>query len=108
MSTVVKVVQPAGILDGPKGNQLRREISDVVESKPNIVLIDLQDVPFMDSSGLGALLSAMKMVRAIGGKLFICSVNPQVKMLFELTKMDRVLESFADKDEFNKVILKTE
>ncbi|MBW4683305.1 MAG: STAS domain-containing protein [Microcoleus vaginatus WJT46-NPBG5] len=108
MSPVVKVVQPSGILDGPKGNQLRREISDVVESKPDIVLIDLQDVPFMDSSGLGALLSAMKMVRTVGGKLFVCSINPQVKMLFELTKMDRVLESFADKDEFNKAILKTE
>jgi anti-anti-sigma factor len=44
-----------------------------------MVLIDFQDVTFMDSSGLGALVLALKTVRAAGGKLFICSVNEQIK-----------------------------
>lgn len=103
----IKVVQPLGILDGNRGNQLRREVSDVVATGANIVLIDLQNVKFIDSSGLGALVSAMKTVRGAGGKLFICSVSEQVKMLFELTKMERVFEIFADQNEFNQKVLAT-
>ena len=108
MNPTIEVVQPTGILDGIKGNQLRRDISDVVTRGADIVLIDLQDVKFIDSSGLGALVSAMKMVRTAGGKLFVCSINDQVKMVFELTRMDRVFERFADRDEFNRKVLATE
>ena len=104
MSSAVKVVQPSGILDGIKGNQLRRDISDVVASGGGIVLIDLQNVTFMDSSGLSSLISAQRMMRAAGGKLFICSINDQTKMLFELTKMDRVFEMFEDREQFNSKI----
>lgn len=105
MSPSVKVVQPAGILDGIKGHELRRNINDVVASGADIVLIDFQDVKFMDSSGLGALVSAMKTVKTSGGKLCLCSVKDQVKMIFELTRMDRVFESFTDRAEFDQKVL---
>lgn len=105
MSPNVKIVQPSGILDGLKANQLRRDIGDIIATGADIVLIDLKDVKFIDSSGLGALVSVMKTVQTSGGKLFICSLNEQVKMLFELTKMDRVFERFADQDEFNRKIV---
>lgn len=105
MNPNVKVVQPVGILDGIRANQLRRDISDIVATGVDIVLVDLQDVKFIDSSGLGALVSAMKMVRSAGGKLFVCSINDQVKMIFELTRMDRVFDKFADRDEFNRKVL---
>ncbi len=105
MSPTVKILQPSGILDGIRGNELRREVNEIVNIGANIVLIDLKDVKFIDSSGLGALVSVMKMVRTAGSQLFVCSVNGQVKMLFELTKMDRIFEKFADQDEFNRHLL---
>lgn len=95
MSPVVKILQPSGSIDARQGNQLRRDINDIMETNPDIVLIDLQDVTFMDSSGLGALMSAFKTVRTAGANLYICSVKDQVQMLFELTIMDRVLEKLA-------------
>ncbi|MBD1839892.1 STAS domain-containing protein [Coleofasciculus sp. FACHB-64] len=104
MNPVVKIVQPSGILDGMKATQFRQEISDIVENGGNMVLIDFKDVTFMDSSGLGALVLALKTVRAAGGKLFICSINEQVRMLFELTSMDRVFEIFPNREEFNNAI----
>lgn len=108
MNPVVEVVRPSGILDGTKAGQFRQEISNLVESNVEIVLIDFQDVTFMDSSGLGALVLALKTVRAAGGKLFVCSVNEQIKMLFELTSMDRVFEIFPTREDFeNSVIAKT-
>lgn len=104
MNPVVKIVQPSGILDGMKATQFRQEISDIVENGGSMVLIDFKDVTFMDSSGLGALVLALKTVRAAGGKLFICSINEQVRMLFELTSMDRVFEIFPNREEFNSAI----
>ncbi|HBL12580.1 MAG TPA: anti-sigma factor antagonist [Cyanobacteria bacterium UBA11162] len=107
MAPVVKIVQPSGILDGTKAGQFRQEISRLVESNVDIVLIDFQDVSFMDSSGLGALVLALKTVRAAGGKLFVCSVNEQIKMLFELTSMDRVFEIFPTREEFENAVVST-
>ncbi len=101
MSTLVKVVEPTGLLDGTKAGQFRQEISQLVDAQAKVVLVDFKNVTFMDSSGLGALVLALKTVRASGGKMFICSVNDQIKMLFELTSMDRVFEIFANRDEFD-------
>ena len=83
MSETTKVVQPVGILDDIRAGQLRREVSEVVASGATKVLIDLKDVTFVNSSGLSALVSALKTVRTAGGKLSLCSVNEQVKMLFQ-------------------------
>ena len=108
MSHNVKVVQPSGILDSVRGNQLLREIGEVVATGADIVLIDFENVTYLDSSGLGALVSAQRMVQTAGGKLFLCSITDQTKMLFELTKMNRVFKTFADRDEFNKQVLSTQ
>jgi anti-anti-sigma factor len=105
MNPKVKVIELSGILDGIRGNQLRREVSDIVANEIDILLIDLKDVKFIDSSGLGALVSALQTVQNANGKLFICSVNDQVKMLFELTKLDRIFKIFANQEEFNYQVL---
>ncbi len=105
MNPIVKVIQPTGVLDGIKGNELRREVGDILGTGADVVLIDFQNITFMNSTGLGAVISALKAVKAAGGKLFICSVSEEVKMLFELTKMDRIFDTFANRDEFNRQVL---
>ncbi|GAX42735.1 anti-sigma-factor antagonist [Tolypothrix sp. NIES-4075] len=75
MNSRVKVIEPSGILDSVKGNQLSREVSEIVAKKVDIVLIDLKDIKFVDSSGLGALILSMQMVRNANGELFVCSCD---------------------------------
>lgn len=58
----------------------------------------------MDSSGLGTLVLSLKTVRNAGIKMFLCSINEQIKMLFELTSMDRVFEIFDNREEFEKIL----
>ncbi|EKD09965.1 anti-sigma-factor antagonist [Arthrospira platensis C1] len=103
MSSDVQILQPQGILDGTKASQFRQDISRLVEKGAKTILIDFQDVTFMDSSGLGALVLALKTVRAADSKLVICSINEQIRILFELTSMDRVFQPiFENRQEFEK------
>ncbi|AFZ34345.1 anti-sigma-factor antagonist [Stanieria cyanosphaera PCC 7437] len=102
MSSVIQVIEPNGILDGTKAQEFRQKINESIESGAEIILVDFNDVTFMDSSGLGALVLALKSVRAAGAKLFICSINEQIRMLFELTSMDRVFEIFPSREDLEK------
>lgn len=105
MNSIVKVIKPSGILDGTKAPNFRQEVSNCVKEGADIILINFQEVTFMDSSGLGALVLALKTVRAAGGKLFLCSINEQIRMLFELTSMDRVFEIYPNQEEFKNAVL---
>ena len=106
MSLVVQVIEPEGILDGTKTDKFRQEINESVRTGANVILVDFTNVTFMDSSGLGALVLSLKTVRSAEAKLFICSINEQIKMLFELTSMDRVFEIFSSREEFEQKVAK--
>jgi len=105
MTEHIKVVQPNGVLDATRSQDFREEVIKTLESNPKMVLVDLKDITFMDSSGLGALVLAFKTLRASDTKLVLCSINEQVKILFELTGMDKVFEIFSNQDEFHKAVL---
>ncbi len=108
MNTViqeVKVVQLSGSLDSTQSQEFKQSISEIVnrEDYVKVLLIDLRNLTFMDSSGLGALVLAFKALRSAGKRMVICSINEQVRILFELTGMDKVFEIFPSQEEFNKV-----
>lgn len=104
MTLVVKVIQPSGVIDATKSQEFREKITNTLNSGAKIVLVDFKDVTFMDSSGLGALVLAFKTLRAAESKLVVCSMNEQVRILFELTGMDKIFDVFANADEFNKSV----
>ncbi len=105
MNEQVKVLKLSGIINTTNSQQLREDLMCLVESGAKIVLVDCQDVKFMDSSALGALVLAFKTLRAANTKLVLCSINEQVRILFELTGMDKVFEIFLNEDDFNQVVL---
>lgn len=100
MNPDVRVMQPSGRLDVTNVNQFRREVSDIAAQKPKFLLINLKDISFMDSSGLGALVASLKIIRSTGGELALCSPNDQVKMLFDLTSMGTIFKVYANPQEF--------
>lgn len=101
------ILQPSGSIIASQSQELRQKITDIIEreSDTKIVLVDFKNVTFMDSSGLGALVLAFKTLRAADKKLAVCSINEQVRILFELTGMDKVFEIFPNQEEFNKLFL---
>ena len=58
------------------------------------VVVDLTGTPFVDSSGLGALVAGLKRTRQAGGDLRIASAQEQVRMVLDLTNLDRILQPF--------------
>lgn len=104
MSPNVTVVQPADILDNTKAVGFRRQIIEGAQ-QASMVLVDFSKVTFMDSSGLGALVLARKEVRNAGSQLYLCSLNHQLQMLFELTSMDQIFDIFTDQEEFQRQYL---
>ncbi len=75
--------------------KVRTFVSEVVASGSSRIVMNMAGTTFMDSSGLGALIGCLKAARQAGGDLRIAEVQDQVKMVLELTSMDRVLTSYA-------------
>ncbi|WP_395399643.1 STAS domain-containing protein [Arthrobacter sp. UC242_113] len=92
-------IKAAGRLNMVSAPKLREFVADVVASGSSRIVVNLEDTAFMDSSGLGALIGCLKAARQAGGDLRIAAVQPQVKMVLELTSMDRVLTSYATAEE---------
>ncbi len=82
-------------LDAHNSPELKVEMQRLFEEGNKQLLIDLKDVRFIDSSGLGALVSGFKNATTYQGDLRLCSLQPQVKSMFELTRLHRVFEIFA-------------
>jgi anti-sigma B factor antagonist len=102
MNSLVQIIEPKGILDGTKTREFCHQLDKSIEVGAQIILIDFQNVTFMDSSGLGALVKALKVANAADVELFLCSINDQIKMLFELTSMDNYFNIYNSREEFER------
>ena len=93
---VLKVVAESLETDNVAG--FRSAITPMLDKSAHFI-IDLSDVEFMDSTGLGSMLSCLRIVKSKGGTLKLCNLTPEVKQLFEMVMMDRVFDIFGTADE---------
>jgi anti-sigma B factor antagonist len=92
MQPVVQTVKLSGSLDISCFDQFFGEIISALKLKPDLLIIDMQDVSFIDNSGLGALITALTIIRANGGRLALCSLNESVEVVIELTGSQRFFD----------------
>jgi anti-sigma B factor antagonist len=81
-----------GELDALSASELRPLLDRVVEDKRLDVLVDLSQLRLVDSSGVGALVSLYKRVRAGGGKVEFTGVTSQPLVIFKLLRLDVVFD----------------
>ena len=86
-------------LDAHNSGELKAQMLKLFEEGKSELLVDLQAVRFVDSSGLGALVSGFKNASSRNGNLKLAGLQLQVKSMFELTRLHRVFEIFSDVDE---------
>ncbi len=102
----IEVMQPTGHLDTNSTNYFRQQASHVLERRPDILLIDLKHLKQMDSSGLGALIFALRSAKAIGCKFAICSTSEYVDFLLEVTSMKTLFDVFENRSQFEHSLKK--
>src|SRR5678815_3731740 len=95
---VAAVAVPVDELDASNASELRRDMAPVLQANTKVVL-DLSRVRFMDSSGLGAMLSCLRQISARKGNLKLCGLSKQVRGAFELVRLHRIFEVYPTKAE---------
>jgi anti-sigma B factor antagonist len=91
-------------LDAFSAPELRSYIVNIINNGSENIIIDLDNISFIDSSALGAIVSIMKILRN-NGKLMLTGVNGIVLDLFKLTRMDNVLNLYSDVDSAKQSLL---
>jgi anti-sigma B factor antagonist len=86
-------------LDANNSEELKMELRRLFESGAKDVVIDLKEVLFIDSSGLGVLVSGYKNASVMHGSLKLSNLQFQVKSMFELTRLHRVFDIFTTVDD---------
>ncbi len=88
---------PVAELDAANSGEFKHDIAPVLESADKVV-IDLSEVRFVDSSGLGAMLSCLRQMTAKGGDLKLSGMSKQVRATFELVRMHRIFDILENSD----------
>lgn len=96
------VLRPIGEIDLSCAALLRRKLSQVQDSKPARLIIDLSEVPYMDSSGVATLVEAMQVARRSGSKLVLCALQDKVRSIFEIARLDMVFAIVESREEAAK------
>ena len=86
-------------LDAHNSEDLKTEVSRIFASGSKNIIVDLKDVRFIDSSGLGVLVSGFKNASSRQGSLKLSGLQTQVKSMFELTRLHRVFDIFQTVDD---------
>ncbi len=70
-------------------------MTEAIKAGQPRLIIDMEGVSFVDSSGLGSVVAALKQVRSTKGDLRLAAPNQQVRVVLELTTLDRVFPFYA-------------
>jgi anti-sigma B factor antagonist len=87
----IALVKPIGEhLDYENVEEFRRQMGEVLSAATEVVL-DMSQLQFVDSSGLGAILSSLRRLSSEGGDLRLAGVNPSVAALLQLVRLDQII-----------------
>ena len=94
----VATIKIAGRFDAHQVTQVQQEVDSLLAGGARYIIIDLADVNFVDSSALAVMVRGMKRCRERGGELLLCAMRQPVRIIFELTRMDRAFRIFENED----------
>ena len=93
------VVRPMGEIDLSRAPSLRVQLAELQRQRPAKLIIDLEHVPYMDSSGVATLVEALQMARRSNTKLILCAMQDKVRSIFEIARLDMVFTIVVSREE---------
>ena len=95
----VTIIDVEGQLIVGNRQELKQKVLERLDGGERKFLIDFSNTGYIDSSGLGVLVSLSKKIREQGGELRLANLNEDLKTLFELTKLDTLFHISNSRDE---------
>jgi anti-sigma B factor antagonist len=93
------VLAVSGEVDVATVPRLREQLHGLAAQGDNSIVVDLDGVEFLDSTGLGVLVGALKRVRSSGGDLHLICTQPRIRKVFEVTGLTKVFSIYDSVDE---------
>lgn len=88
----VLCVRLSGELDHHTADIVREKVSKAIESKKiKHLVLNLGQLKFMDSSGLGVILGRYKQIKQVSGEMIVCAISPSVERLFNMSGMFKII-----------------
>ena len=88
------VIRAAGELDLATVPEMRAVVAEVTERRPRALIFDFQEIAYMDSSGLGILVSAKKRLGSYRGEVIVITAQPSVLKVLSLSGLDQIMAVF--------------
>jgi anti-sigma B factor antagonist len=85
------VIEPHGEIDLASAAKVKAAVDAAADAGACYVIVDLEDVGFVDSTGIGVLLSSQRKLQARGGNLIVVCSDPLILRVFEVTSLIKVL-----------------
>ncbi len=98
------IVEIEGEVDLYSSPELRKVLLQLTKEKTKTILVDLEKVKYMDSSGVATLVEALQQVRKYQGMLKLVNLRDAVKDVFELSRLDKVFDIYASIEEATKAL----
>ncbi len=90
------IVDLAGEIDVNAVSRIRDTLGDLTKAASPQILVNLSRATYIDSSGLGILMAARKEILQGGGRFALCGMSKDVRMVFDLTRLDKFFEIYDD------------
>ena len=94
----IPIVDVDGEIDVYTVPRFKDQLSKLIEEGERRILVNLQKVGYMDSSGFGALLGATKRLRPDGGKLGLVGCNQVIGRMLKITRLNTIFDMFDEED----------
>lgn len=102
----ISAISPQGCLNATNALEFETNLTKALaQDGISFLLVDLEYVESLDSAGLMALVSALKLAHKLERRFSLCSVSPSLKIIFEMTQLDRVFEIFEGRAAFEAACL---
>ena len=97
-----KLITVSGDIDMHSSPALREELISQISKKVSVMLVDFNNVSYIDSSGIATFVEALKYMKSYSGSLRLFGLPGGVKEIFSFSKLDKVFEIFGNIEEAGK------
>lgn len=94
----INVVILEGEINVSNAMELKKAFGEILDTGAAKILVDFEQVSFIDSSGLAVLIELVNRLQEVKGKLNLCNVNRKIKGIFEITKIHKMMDIFESRE----------